>query len=228
MATRKPKPVAAQRTQRGKPPVSVEQTEQTSSTVYKDFNRWTSKEIPKWHPIKKMRYVFWRMIAGCTVADAIRELHWHESEFWHLVDLERNAPFRVEFKRAKILQGRALADSVITIAEGRDPITRKHLQQTKKLIDKAMRRIGNQKSALARKAILESVLGDLRERDKTVMTRNRLQMDAAKWIAGAVNPLEYGQKASVALGGQPDGENGEKPKPIAIQFVGPDGSVIDL
>lgn len=200
-----------------------------TSTVYKDFSRWQSTKKPKWHPVKMMRYVFWRMISGITAQDAIRELHWHEAEFWHLVDLKRHAPFRVEYQRAKTLQARAMADSVITIAEGRDAITRKHLRQTKRIIQKALRRISRQKSALAGKAILEAALGDLRERDKIVMTRNKLQIDAAKWHAGTASPGEFGPKSSVTLGGQPDGDGTTgAPRPIAVQFVGPDGKVVAL
>jgi len=213
-------------TQRGKPPASAAQMGLNASTVYAHFMRWQNKSIPKWHPIKKMRYVFWRMIGGSTVGDAIRELHWQEAEFWHLVDLKRHAPFREEYKRAKILQGRALADSVQTIAEGRDAITRKHLRETQKIIQRAITKISRQKSMLHGKMILESVLGDLRERDKIVMTRNKLQIEAAKWLAGTSNPAEYGPKSALALGGPSDGDGSGAPRPVLVQFIGPDGKVV--
>jgi len=200
-----------------------------ASTVYKDFVVWSGDSAPAWHPIKKMRYVFWRMMSGIVTRDALRELHWQESEFWHLVDLKRHAPFREEYKRAKILQGRALADSVIEIAEGRDAVTKKHLRETKKLIDRALKKIARQKSALAGKAILESLLGDLRERDKIVMTRNKMQIDSVRWLAGKVNPAEFGEKSSLSLAGPGDGEGGTgAPRPIAIEFVGPDGRIVAL
>lgn len=174
-----------------------------------------------------MRYVFWRMQSGCTVTDAVRELHWHEGEFWNIVDLKRHAPYREEFKRAKILQSRALADSVIAIAEGRDAISRKEKKRIEKIIDKATKKMARQKSGLAQKAILAQMLGDLREMDKIVMSRNKLQIEAVKWHAKTANPGEFGEKSTLAVG-QPDGEGNATPRPIMVQFIGPDGKVVAL
>ena len=44
-------------------------------SIYADFSIWRKKKsAPKWHPVKKMRYVFFRMIDGCTIQDAIKEM----------------------------------------------------------------------------------------------------------------------------------------------------------
>lgn len=194
---------------------------------YEFTSIWDSPKTPGWHPVRKMRYVFWRMMSSCTITDAIREIHWHEMEFWNLIDLKRHGPFREEYKRAKMLQGRSLADSVQIIAEGRDRITRKHARVTKKIIDRAIKKIGRQKSDLARKLITAELLSDLRERDKIIITRNKLQIDAAKWIAEKVNPTEYASKSTVSLAGT-DGEAGIPARPIAIQFIGRDGKAVEL
>ena len=196
-----------------------------SSTVYAEFTIYDGASSPQWHPIKKMRYVFFRMIGGSTITDAIAEIHWHPAEFWHLVDLKRHGPFREEYKRAKILQGRALGDSVITIAEGRDRITRRAMRRLTKLLNKGFKKAGKQKSALAAKAMIERLLQQLDANDAKIIARNRLQIDAMKWLAKAVNPAEFGESSKLSLGMPP--EDGDAPhRPIQIQFVGPDGKVV--
>jgi hypothetical protein len=205
---------------------SRQSADSRASTVYKDFAIWTSAKSPTWHPIKKMRYIFYRMIGGTTVADAIDEIHWSTAEFWHLVDLKRHGPFREEYKRAKMLQGRAFADAVNTIAEGRDPISRRSLHRLEKIIARAFKKAGRQKSKLAIQTIIEGMLNAIDANDKGILARNKLQMDAAKWIAKTSNPNEYGDKSAVALGA-PSGD-GDDRRPIQIEFVGPDGEVIAL
>jgi 5-carboxymethyl-2-hydroxymuconate isomerase len=197
-----------------------------ASTVYKDFIVYDKSKAPLWHPIKKMRYVFFRMIGGTTVTDALAEIKWNASEFWHLVDLKRHSVFREEYKRAKLLQGRAFADAVHTIAEGRDPISRRALRRLEKIVARALGKAGRQKSSLAVKAIMDGILSTIDVNDKGIVARNKLQMDAAKWIAKTANPSEFGDKSAVALGA-PDGEgNVSKSLPLVIQFVGPDGKVV--
>lgn len=190
--------------------------------------RWRSKQKPTWHPIKKMRYVFWRMMSGITITDAIREIRWNEMEYWNLIDLKRHGPFREEYNRAKTLQGRSLADSVQIISEGRDRITRLQSKKTKRIVARSMRKIQKTKSVVGRKLLLAQLLDDLRERDKMMITRNRLQIDAAKWIAAKVNPSEYADRSGLSLSGALSGGADSVPRPIAIQFVGPDGKVVAL
>lgn len=214
-----------------KPSVMDEQSSSDlARSIYADFTIWEDrKKKPKWHPVKKMRYVFFRMIDGITIRDALREIKWQASEFWHLVDLERNAPFRLEYKQARMLQGRSFADSVMEIAEGRDTITKRSLTKTRKLITKALARASKQKSPLAAKAIIERLLNDLNENDAKIIARNKVQIDAAKWLAKSANPNEFNEKTSLALNGGLIGEGGtEEERPIRIQFIGPDGSVVEL
>jgi len=195
------------------------------STVYAGYTIWKEPTAPSWHPIKCMRYVFFRMIGGCTVTDAIREIHWDPAQFWHLVDLKRHGPFREEYARAKKLQGRAFADSVLIVAEGRDRITRIQKKRIDRMITKSLRRIAKTKSKVYAKIIFSQLMSDLREHDKIIMTRNKLQMDAAKWIAKTANPMEFSESARIALGADLPGFG--EAAPILIQFVGPDGEVVD-
>lgn len=207
--------------------VSAPGSKNRETNPYREFAIYSGKKSPSWHPIKKMRYVFWRMIAGLTVADALREIHWHESDFWHLVDLKRKAPFREEYKRAKILQSRAFSDSVVAVAEGRDAITRAHTKRIRVLIRRAMKRTRGMKNRSILRVIVANMMRDVSKHDAQILGRNRLQMEAAKWIAKMANPAEFGDRASLALGA-PDGEGDNVLKPIQVQFVGPDGKVVAL
>lgn len=198
-------------------------------TVYKDFNVYTGKTRPDWHPVKKMRYVFFRMIHGETITDAINEIRWNAAEFWHLVDKDRQGPFALEYKRAKKLQGRAFADQVVTIAEGRDRVTKMSVRTLKKMVKKALRKASKQKTALGAKAIVDNLLAQIDSNEHRIIARNKMQIDAAKWVAKTSNPTEYGDQSKVALGA-PDGEGETENglKPLLIQFVGPDGKVVSL
>lgn len=199
-----------------------------SSTIYKDFSVWTSQKIPSWHPVKKMRYVFFRMINGQTAIDAIAEIHWNASEFWHLVDKNHLGPFALEYKRAKKLQGRAFGDRVVIIADGRDDTSRHSVRKLRLLIKKAMRRASKQKSSLGAKAILDGLLSQIDVNEHRIIARNKLQMDAAKWIAKTSAPNEYSETSKVAVGGSSAGEGDDAQKPVLIQFVGPNGKVVPI
>lgn len=181
-----------------------------------------------WHAVKKMRYVFWRMMNGRTITDAIREIHWTPREFWRILEIERDGktPFREEYSAAKLLQSRAMADSVLIIAEGRDSTTRFALKKTRKLIERSLRRMGRTPNALTRKILLAELLADLRERDKIVMTRNKLQIDAVKWLAAKFNPNEFADKSSLGLSGLPHAGENDPVQSISIAFVGVDGKEV--
>lgn len=198
-----------------------------ASSLYVDFTIWMDrKKKPSWHPVKKMRYVFFRMIHGVTITDALKEIRWSPSEFWHLIDLKRNDPFRQEYNRAKILQGRAIGDSVVSIAEGRDVLTKRSVTKMQKTIKKYLIRAGKQKTTTAARAVIESLLGKLDENGRNVINRNKVQIDAAKWLAKSVNPGEFSDSSKLSLGGLSPGD-GDAVAPIIIQFIGPDGSVVE-
>lgn len=201
-----------------------------TSSIYVDYVIWTDrKRKPKWHPVRKMRYVFFRMMDGITITDALKEIKWSPSEFWHLIDLRQpEDPFSKEYLRTKKLQGRAIADSVMTIAEGRDPATKLSLRKIRKMMKTALRRAGKQKSKIAMTAIIERLLSNMNENEHRIVARNKLQMDGAKWLAKSVNPQEFADQSRVALGGVlPPRDGDEDPTPIRIQFVAPDGSVVE-
>jgi hypothetical protein len=169
-----------------------------------------------------MRYVFWRMIAGLTVTDALAEIHWHPVEFWTLVDLERHAPFWQEYKYARSLQARAISDGIVAIAEGRDRVSRVANRNLRRIIRKSVRRLHKRSS---RSTILTAQLADavtMQQRD--VLARNKLQIVAAQWIAKTANPAEFGDRSTVGLE-TPPGPNGHATA-IHVQFVAPDGSVV--
>lgn len=205
-----------------------EKPTETKKSVYAEFRRWKSREKPQWHPVRKMRYVFFRMIAGTTITDALREIRWQPSEFWHLIDLKADTPFRAEYLRAKMLQGRAFADSIVTIAEGRDSVTKRNILRVHREIRRELRRAGKTKSKSAIRAILHNLMASADVNDLRALTRNKIQIESAKWLAKAVNPSEFGDKSSLAVGGAPDANGDLTPRPIQVQFVGPDGKVVKL
>lgn len=197
----------------------------SSLVLYAGYRVWESKRSPKWHGVKKMRYVFWRMTAGLTVSDAIQEIGWHQHEFWHLLDLKHHGPFREEYKRAQIVQSRSISDSVHTIAEARDVLSQRSLRDMRQLIKKTLRRAGRQKSTVALRAIIGRLSEDLSNSRKDLVARNKVQIDAAKWLAKTSNPAEFGDKSQLGIVPPPDGSPALG---ITISFVGPDGKVVPI
>jgi hypothetical protein len=54
---------------------------ESEKSIYVDYKVWKNrKRAPDWHPVKKMRYVFFRMIDGITITDALREIKWNASD----------------------------------------------------------------------------------------------------------------------------------------------------
>lgn len=194
--------------------------------VYRSFVVWKSKAKPKWHSIQKMRYVFWRMMSGKTITDAVREIHWTPREFWRAIDIERDEkhPFREEYDIAKLLQSRAIADSVLIIAEARDANSRRRMKQITKLVRRAL--VGTKGSKAMASMIAKSVAETLGMHEKDLIARNKLQIDAAKWFAAKTNPNEFADKSSIGLGGLPHTGDGAKVGAIEIAFVGADGKEI--
>lgn len=196
--------------------------EPTVKDVYRAFKRWKSKTAPSWHPVKKTRYIFWRMTNGLTITDALREIHWNPRDFWTLVDPD----FIDEYRAAKILQSRAMADAVITIAEGRDAVSRKMRRSLEKRITVAIKRAKSNKALAA--MVLRSVTESIANNHKDVIARNKLQIDSAKWHAAKSNPNEFGERASLGLSNFPfsgtgDGQTADA---FSVVFVAPDGSEI--
>ena len=204
-----------------------------AARVYQDFEIWTNKKHGprKWHPVKKMRYVFFRMIAGKTITDAMREIHWNQVEFWSLVEVDSKGPFADEYNRAKRLQSRAMADSVITISEGRDSVSREAKQKLVKIILRGMQRAMRRKGGMSEqhaKVLLKTLLAriNIEGYDSVTIQRNKLQMDAKKYLAKMMNPAEFGDASKLSLGSPPGDGGNPSLAPITIQFVGPDGKVV--
>lgn len=159
--------------------------------------------------------------------DALREIHWSMPEFWNLVDSARvDNPFQREYDRARKIQARAFSDQIVRIAEGRDHISKANAR----IIKKTLQRMAKSAVESPKKSIMLKIIAAMNDRvmmnRKDVIARNRLQIEAAKWIAKAGNPLEFSEKNSLALT-TPDGLT-TAPVPIAIQFIGPDGKAVKI
>lgn len=179
---------------------------------------------PKWNHHKQVRYVFWRMASGALVTDALRELCLDPQIFWNFVDKKQTTIFEKEFARAKVLQARAVADSVTIISEGRDAVSLGYMAGLEKRIRKVMRKYRKSRGTMLN-AIIDLLRNDLGERERAILGRNRLQIDAAKWHAKTVDPIHYADRMDHSIS-TPDGETG-KPLPIVVQFIDARGKAVD-
>ena len=112
--------------------------------------------------------------------------------------LAENEAFRDQYARAREAQADALADDILDIADEKCTTVRADKHHGTKADDDD----GN----------VEVVF------DSAAVARNRLRVDARKWIAAKLKPKVYGDKVSAELSG-PNG--GEIPMSLAVKFVKP-------
>lgn len=180
------------------------------------FSRILNGVAPKWNHFKQVDYVFWRMAHGITVFDALKELALDPIIFWRIVDGKRATPFTEKYERAKILQARAFADRVNLIAEGRDEISSNYLKTLNRRIRQIMKR--HQKNrADAIREFIGIMKYDVTDRERSLIARNKLQIEAAKWIARIADPTHYHDKVDHSIAAPTDGSG--EPIGITVQFV---------
>lgn len=181
------------------------------------------EHAPKWSHVKQVRYVFWRMANGGLATDALRELCLDPQVFWNFVDKKQNATiFAKEYERAKILQARAIADSVQIIAEGRDRVSSAYMADLEKRIRRVLRRSRRKPRAIVLRNIIQFLQNDLGARERTILGRNKLQVDAAKWMAKTVDPLHYSDRMDHTIS-SPDGVPSAS---VVVQFVDAKGKSV--
>lgn len=180
------------------------------------FSRILNGVAPKWNHFKQVDYVFWRMAHGITVFDALKELALDPIIFWRIVDGKRATPFTEKYERAKILQARAFADRVNLIAEGRDEISSNYLKTLNRRIRQIMKRHKKNRADAIREFI-GIMKYDVTDRERSLIARNKLQIEAAKWIARIADPTHYHDKVDHSIAAPVDG--GGEPIGITVQFV---------
>lgn len=153
-----------------------------------------------------------RVASGEFLTDVLRDLKISSPAFYEWVDSERHPERASAYARAKVAQSRAIADEIQSIADGEDNLT----VRRRVAIEKYARQLKRQRTPPGVAAKL------LRGLENNLIQRNRLQVDARKWFARSLNPKEFGEKVDMTSGGEP-----VKPaSTVVVQFVGPDGKVV--
>lgn len=121
--------------------------------------------------------------------------------------MSQDEEFAKGYEQAKVWQARAIANEIQEIADGRDARTQKTLSAIE---------------VYARQLRREKVPGwqqRIRELEKNLIARNRLQVDARKWYARSLNPKEFGEKIDMTS----DGQQLPAAPPMQIEFVNAKG-----
>ncbi len=110
---------------------------------------------------------------------------------------ENNAAFRAQYARAREVQADFMAEEILSIADEECTMVRADKHGSKDEDGQ-----GNTEVLF----------------DATAVARNRLRVDARKWLAGKMAPKKYGEKVQQELSG-PDG--GPINHSITLEFVDP-------
>lgn len=102
--------------------------------------------------------------------------------------------FAALYARARIEQSHAMAEQAIDIADGEDALTQLYEQACDEERDRvaAMPPGPRQSAAYKALAALES----------NIVNRDKLRMDARKWLTSKIAPKLYGEKLDVTSGGE--------------------------
>lgn len=155
----------------------------------------------KWDHVALYTYVFERMAEGELVSHILARLGLRQGQFWRMCN-EDDPSFAVAYAKTRKLQARAIANKIQDIAEGKDPAS----EQLKKRMDDLFAMFVAKKDPTA--------LDFIRELDRNLIARNKLQLDAAKWFVKTLDPETYGDKQE--LSSPPN-----RPFSMEVMFVAP-------
>lgn len=157
----------------------------------------------KWDYDKLVSYVCDKISDGKLVSDVCNRIGIRVSTFWTICD--QTETYKNLYARARKREAEQMKVYAQKVAEGRDWITIRE----KKRIDKFRR--------TNRKYLSTGQIASTRENN--ILGRNRLQLDAAKWIAKVTDPERFGDKQSLSVGGEISGD----PVAITLRFVDANG-----
>jgi hypothetical protein len=156
------------------------------------------------------------MSLGSVLPDITRHLGITPNDFYRALNAEdpknpkRREQKEKEHVSARRSQARAIAAEIQLIVDGRDKLSRKRRKEMKRLEQK-LRRERNP----AASGLLESF-------ERTLIQRNRLQIDGRKWYAKVLDPENYGDRIDASVTPHlPDGMDGATSVSIKIEFVTP-------
>jgi hypothetical protein len=155
-------------------------------------------------------YVCDKIGQGQLVSDVCHRIGIRVPDFWRIAQsTEGYAKLYARSRKEEAEQMRIYAQKV---AEGRDRISLKRQKHLRRLEERL------------RKTKNPFVKDLIRDEQHLLLQRNRLQFDAARWIAKVTDPDKFGDKSTTSLT-SPDGA---APITIGVQFVNPDGKVVKL
>jgi hypothetical protein len=160
----------------------------------------------KWDYDKVVSYVCEKISDGRLVSDVCAKIGIKVSRFWDIAD--STDTYRALYARARKREAEQMKIYAAKVSEGRDWITLRE----KKRIDLFRRK--------NRKYLSTGQIASARENN--ILGRNRLQLDAAKWIAKVTDPEKFGDKQSLSVGGEVSGE----PVSVTLRFVDAKGREI--
>jgi hypothetical protein len=163
----------------------------------------------KWNRQRLVEYVCGKIASGQLVTDVCRRIGVRAYEFRLITETKPEyAAMYAKARKEEAFQMRVYAQMV---AEGRDRLSRLRRRRFERLASK----LRKQKHPGANQI--------LHDAENSILQRNRLQLDAAKWIAKVTDPEKFGDKTDVAVTGPTGGA-----MTIGVQFIDPSGKAVKI
>lgn len=208
-----------------KRPVTARDRQALRETEHTNRFGMTKGRARKWNPQKLVDYVCERMEGGETVTDILRSIHVAPNTFYTIVeyDVDDKSQLSVQYRRARRKQAAAYSDAARKISEGNDPLSQRHNKKIQRIHDRLVRRAlrkGTISPTFA-KQLLREAKSTVRELDRNLIARNKLQMEAARWLASVTDRETYGPKADHSFSASPDGGANLVPT-LTVRFIAPE------
>lgn len=185
--------------------IAMDEEEKIPSLTVRIKKKGKRGRPKKWDYDKLVTYVCEKISGGKLVSDVCGRIGIRTTTFWNIV--ETTDTYKVLYAQARKREAESMKIYAQKVAEGRDWIT---IRERKRIA-----KIRKDKKSL-------SSMMHANFRENNIIQRNRLQLDAAKWIAKVTDPEKFGDRSSLSLNGGNDGE----PVAVTLRFVDAKGKTV--
>jgi hypothetical protein len=184
------------------------------------FSQWDQRLL--------CRYMFRGLVTGHSEHELLEAVG---ADYPFFIKVVKAEFLEDELKIARRMHARALASRTVEVARGRDPVSREiaaHIDRVlQNEIRRAVRKYKKHRDGIKLAFELMGTRREIKELDRNLIARNKLMMDADRWIAKTGDPESYGERSTLGLQGGMGPTDDGVPFSMTVQFIDPSGIKID-
>lgn len=167
-----------------------------------------------WDPKKVVDYVSDRISEGAQVTHVLRHIGLPFITFLEYTEATPENAKR--YARARKAEAKAVSHLARDAGNGIDPISTMWRERIEAIYARILRSAKGKKSLTQMRLIMHAE-ERIRELEKNLIARNRLQVDTLKWYARVTDPSVFGEKVALSA----EGSDGTGPLTVRVEFVPP-------